>query len=26
VAEYYEDDLKNSRKRTYETAVSPNGF
>ncbi len=26
VAEYYEDDLKNSRKRSYETAVSPNGF
>jgi phosphomethylpyrimidine synthase len=26
VAEYYEDDLKNSRKKSYETAVSSNGF
>ena len=26
VAEYYEDDLKNSRKRSYKTAISGNGF
>ena len=26
VAEYYEDDLKNSRKKSFETAVSSNGF
>jgi phosphomethylpyrimidine synthase len=26
VAEYYEDDLKNSRKKSYKTAVSSNGF
>jgi phosphomethylpyrimidine synthase len=26
VAEYYEEDLKNSRKRSYKTAVSSNGF
>jgi len=26
VAEYYEDDLKNSRKKSYKTAISSNGF
>jgi len=25
-AEYYEDDLKNSRKKSYKTAISSNGF
>ena len=26
VAEYYEDDLENSRKKSYKTAISSNGF